>query len=58
MHPHTLRASYATLLYDKTEDLFFVQDCMAHADSNTTRKYIRKKKRNTKQASEFMKTIL
>lgn len=58
MHPHILRASYATLLYEQVEDLFFVQDCMAHANINTTKGYIRKKKKNTKRASEIMKAVL
>lgn len=41
--PHKLRASYGTLLYEKTGDIYEVQKCMIHSSSKTTQLYIRDK---------------
>lgn len=42
--PHKLRATYGTQLYDKTKDLYFVQECMGHSSPQVTEKYIRGRK--------------
>lgn len=39
--PHKLRATYGTMLYNKTKDIYFVQDCMNHSSASTTALYIR-----------------
>ena len=39
LSPHKLRAAYATILYDKTKDIRFVQERMGHASVTTTQLY-------------------
>lgn len=56
--PHKLRATYGTQLYNKTKDLYFVQDCMGHSNPKTTELYIRDKKENMKKASDIMSKII
>lgn len=56
--PHKLRATYGTQLYNKTGDIYFVQDCMGHNSPKTTELYAREKKQNTKKASDIMANIL
>ena len=56
--PHKLRATYGTQLYNKTGDIYFVQQCMGHNDPHTTELYVRDKKKNTKRASEIMDSII
>lgn len=56
--PHKLRATYGTQLYNKTGDIYFVQDCMGHSNPKTTELYIRDKKENTKRASDIMSKLL
>lgn len=57
--PHKLRATYGTQLYKATGDIYFVQDCMNHANPKTTELYIRgTNKENTKKASDIMSKII
>lgn len=56
--PHKLRATYGTQLYNKTKDIYFVQQCMGHANPKTTELYVREKKQNTKKASDIMSKLL
>ena len=39
LRPHALRHTFATLLYDYQKDLFFVQEQLGHASSDTTKIY-------------------
>ena len=39
--PHKLRATYGTCLLKETNDIYFVQECMGHANPKTTELYIR-----------------
>lgn len=56
--PHKLRATYGTLLYEETKDLFFTQECMGHANPKTTELYIRGQKEGSrKKASSIMSNI-
>ena len=55
--PHKLRATYGTQLYDETKDIYFVQNCMKHANPKTTELYIRGTKNQTKTASEIMRKL-
>ena len=53
--PHRLRATYATLLYDKTKDLYMVQECMGHSNPKTTEIYIRGQKGDvTRRAADII----
>lgn len=53
--PHKTRATYGTNLYDKTHDVYFVQQCMGHSNPKTTELYIRGQKGNmSKKAAEIM----
>lgn len=56
--PHKLRATYGTQLYNKTGDIYFVQQCMGHSNPKTTELYVREKKQNTKRASDIMNKML
>jgi integrase/recombinase XerC len=56
--PHKLRATYGTQLYNKTGDIYFVQECMGHSSPKVTELYIRDKKENTKRASDIMEKLL
>lgn len=56
--PHKLRATYGTHLYNKTGDIYFVQQCMGHSSPKVTELYIREKKENTKKASDIMDKLL
>lgn len=56
--PHKLRATYGTLLYEKTGDIYAVQKCMGHKSPNTTQLYIRNENDNVrKNASNIMANI-
>ncbi|MEA4999094.1 MAG: tyrosine-type recombinase/integrase [Candidatus Limiplasma sp.] len=39
MSPHKLRSTYATNLYEATQDIYLVAETLGHADVNTTRKH-------------------
>ena len=39
--PHKLRATYGTMLYNKTHDIEFVREQMNHSSVVTTQRYIR-----------------
>ena len=56
--PHKLRATYGTQLYNKTGDIHFVQECMGHNSPETTQLYIRGDRKNSKRASDIMRSIL
>lgn len=40
IHPHALRSFFATLLYEKGEDLLKIQKALRHASLSTTTRYI------------------
>lgn len=56
--PHKLRATYGTQLYNKTGDIYFVQECMGHSNPKVTELYVRDKKENTKRAGDIMGKLL
>ena len=39
LHPHTLRRTYGTLLYEATSDISLVSETLGHKDLNTTRQH-------------------
>jgi len=39
MSPHKLRSTYATNLYQETEDIYLVAEALGHSDVNTTRRH-------------------
>ena len=39
--PHKFRGTYATMLYEATHDISFVQDCMGHSSAATTKIYVK-----------------
>lgn len=51
-HPHTLRHSYATHIYDKTGDIRLVQHVLGHQSINTTQIYTHLSKRDTQKKME------
>lgn len=53
--PHKMRGTYGTQLYNKTKDLYFVQEAMGHSNPKTTEIYIRGQKKDvSKKASDLM----
>lgn len=56
--PHKLRATYGTLLYNETKDIYFVQKCMNHSSPHTTEKYIRGQNNRASQAANIMESLL
>ena len=38
-HPHKLRSTYGTALYQETGDIYLVADVLGHKDVNTTKKH-------------------
>lgn len=55
---HKLRATYGTLLYEKTKDIYFVQSCMGHASPATTERYVRGIQNNTGKASAIIDDLI
>lgn len=54
MGAHMLRHSFATLLYQKKQDLILVQEALGHADLNTSRIYIHFDKNRLLEAANLM----
>lgn len=54
---HMLRHSFATLLYQKSEDLVLVQEALGHADLNTTRIYTHFDKKRLLEAASAMDDV-
>lgn len=56
--PHKLRATFGTMMFEKTGDLYFVQQCMGHSNPKTTELYIRGQENKTKlKAREILSEI-
>lgn len=57
--PHKLRATYGTMLYNKTHDIEFVRKQMNHSNVATTQRYIRGNEKSDRQkAANIMGDIL
>lgn len=56
--PHKLRAAYATMLYDKTKDIVFVQGALGHKNISTTRIYISEGDETKRKATNIISTLL
>ena len=55
-HPHKLRSTYGTNLYQETGDIYLVADTLGHADVNTTRKHYAEIEENRrKRAASYIK---
>lgn len=54
MGAHMLRHSFATLLYQKKQDLVLVQEALGHADLNTSRIYTHFDKNRLMEAASLM----
>ena len=60
MSPHKLRSTYATRLYNETEDIYLVADALGHSDVNTTRKHyaaISDKRRREAAKNVYLPTV-
>ena len=56
--PHKLRATYGTQLYDKTKDIYLVQQCMGHSSPKTSELYVRGQKNSSRErAADIMAEI-
>lgn len=57
--PHKLRATYGTILYNKTHDIEFVRKQMNHANIATTQRYIRGTgKADRQKSADIMSSII
>lgn len=57
--PHKLRATYGTMLYNKTHDIEFVRKQMNHSNVATTQRYIRGNEKTDRQkAASIMEDVL
>ena len=52
--PHSLRKSFAQRLYDRTNDIFTVQEMPGHQNVATTQKYLGVKYASVREAVEDM----
>lgn len=57
MGAHMLRHSFATLLYQKSQDLVLVQEALGHADLNTSRIYTHFDKNRLMEAASIMDNL-
>ncbi len=56
---HCYRGTYGTQLYEKTGDIYFVQDNMGHTSPTTTELYIRNKREdNSQRAAKLMDDLI
>ena len=56
--PHKLRATYGTMIYEKTGDIYLTKQCMGHSDIHTTMLYIRgQEEKAQKKAAEIMSNL-
>lgn len=56
--PHKYRATFGTLLYQKTKDIHYVQRQMHHSSADTTQIYVIDNNEETIRASELMSNII
>ena len=59
LSPHKLRATFGTLMYDETGDVYLVQNLMGHSSPKTTEIYIRGTKNKCSQrAAEIISNFI
>lgn len=56
--PHKLRATYGTMLYTKTKDIYFVQKQMGHASPQTTERYVVDDNTDKTEAATMMNSLV
>ena len=56
--PHKLRAAFATILYDKNPDIYFVSKAIGHANIETTKRYIVTKNAEIDKAATIMDNVI
>lgn len=56
--PHKLRSTYGTSLYKETGDIYFVQECMGHANIRTTTRYVVKDENAKAKAMDIMSRVI
>lgn len=58
MTPHKLRATYGTMIYEATGDVYLTQQCMGHSNLNTTLLYVRgQDEKAQRKAAEIMSDL-
>ena len=55
--PHKIRASFCTLMYEKTKDIEFVRRAVGHSSIATTQRYINTHNNEREKAKEIMEDI-
>ncbi len=56
--PHKLRSTYATNLYQSTEDIYVVADVLGHSDVNTTKRHYAQMSEEHKRRAAKITTIV
>ncbi len=56
--PHKLRSTYATNLYQSTEDIYVVADVLGHSDVNTTKRHYAQMSEEHKRQAAKITTIV
>jgi len=54
LHPHTLRHTFGTRLYNLEHDLFYVQDQLGHKSTDTTKRYAKTNNTARRRQTEKM----
>ncbi|MCR5144742.1 MAG: tyrosine-type recombinase/integrase [Lachnospiraceae bacterium] len=57
-HTHTLRASYATALYEETGDVYMIKEALNHSSLETSKHYIAGASKRKRKASKISNDIL
>ena len=55
--PHKLRGTFATNLYDETEDIYITADALGHKNLANTRRYARIDEKKRRKAAEIMDNL-
>lgn len=56
--PHKMRSTCATNLYEKTNDIYLVQEVLGHKNIANTRRYARMSEEKKKNAADIMDKLI
>lgn len=58
LHPHTMRASFATNVYKETQDIYAIKNALHHSSLETSKHYIGDEEKSKRKASSAMDSLL
>ena len=56
--PHKLRSTFATMIYQKTGDIYLASQMIAHENINTTKRYAACVEESKREASDMIGDVL